>query len=137
MPSLSVLTLASRDLKKSLRFYRALGFKPGLTTPEVVFFQMSGSILGLYRADLLAKDLKLKRKPVPGGMNPALNLPSQRAVDAFYAKALKAGAKPIRAPHEAEWGGYTSYFSDPDGHPWEAAWNPFWKLAQDGSVRMK
>ncbi len=137
-PSLSVLTLATRALPKAARFYRALGFKPGFANADVAFFQMNGSVLSLYRAALLARDLKLSRvrPPRPGGMNPAINLGNAKAVDAFYKKALKAGAKSIRAPHKAEWGGYTCYFKDPDGHPWEIAWNPFWKLDKKGGVRM-
>jgi uncharacterized protein len=27
-------------------------------------------------------------------------------------------------------------FVDPDGHPWEVAHNPGWKLQTDGSVRL-
>jgi len=27
-----------------------------------------------------------------------------------------------------------SYFSDPDGHPWEVAYNPRWKLDAKGRV---
>jgi uncharacterized glyoxalase superfamily protein PhnB len=27
------------------------------------------------------------------------------------------------------WGGYSGYFSDPDGHLWEAAWNPHFEIA--------
>jgi hypothetical protein len=26
------------------------------------------------------------------------------------------------------WGGYSGYFADPDGHPWEVAWNPEFPL---------
>jgi predicted lactoylglutathione lyase len=132
--NLTVLTLSTRDLTRSRRFYQTLGFKHKFTNAEVVFFQMQGSVLALYRSDLLSRDLKLRKKPIPGGINPAINLGSKKAVDALYKKAIRAGAKPIRPPHEAEWGGYTSYFSDPDGHPWEVAWNPFWKLDKRGNI---
>ena len=26
------------------------------------------------------------------------------------------------------------YFTDPDGHPWEVAWNPFWPMRDDGRI---
>lgn len=140
MPNLTCLTLSSFDLPTSIRFYRALGFRPSMVTEEVAMFPMNGSVLSLYRQDLLYADLKIpkgaKAKPRPGGINPAINLASAKAVDAFYAKALKAGAKAIRAPHKAVWGGYTSYFADLDGHPWEIAFNPFWKLDKKGNVRI-
>lgn len=135
-PNLTVLTLAAKRLPRTRAFYAALGFKPGYADKDVAFFQMQGTVLALYDAKALARDLKLRRRPVPGGINPAINLASPKAVDAFYKKALKAGAKAIRAPHRAEWGGYTCYLSDPEGHPWELAWNPHWRLDQRGNITM-
>ena len=32
--------------------------------------------------------------------------------------------------------GRTGYFADPDGHLWEVAWNPAFKLAEDGSLTL-
>ena len=40
------------------------------------------------------------------------------------AEAERAGAHIVKAAHETFWGGYVGYFQDPDGHLWEAAWNP-------------
>jgi hypothetical protein len=34
------------------------------------------------------------------------------------------------------WGGYSSYYADPDGHVWECAYNPFWPLNDDGSLTL-
>jgi len=34
------------------------------------------------------------------------------------------------------WGGYSGYFSDPDGFLWEIAWNPSFPIAEDGSIRV-
>ena len=28
------------------------------------------------------------------------------------------------------------FCADPDGHPWEVAWNPHWTIETDGSVRL-
>ena len=47
-----------------------------------------------------------------------------------------AGAKILKPGTDAFWGGYTCYFADPDGHPWEVAWNPDWTILEDGSVRL-
>ena len=32
------------------------------------------------------------------------------------------------------WGGYSSYFSDADGHLWEVAWNPFTAVDEEGKL---
>jgi uncharacterized glyoxalase superfamily protein PhnB len=136
--TITCTTLGVRDLKRALRFYKALGFKPGVVMKEVIFIQLNGSILSLFGADDLAKDAGLpKGKARPGGITLAINLPSKKAVDAKMAQARKAGAKVLRAPQDAFWGGYSAYFADPDGHPWELAWNPFWKLDKKGNVSLK
>ena len=31
-----------------------------------------------------------------------------------------------------DWGGFSGYFADPDGHPWEVAFNPFFPIGPDG-----
>jgi len=36
----------------------------------------------------------------------------------------------------AEWGGVSGYFADPDGYPWEVAWGPNSKFKPDGSLDM-
>ena len=90
-PHLSCLTLDVKDLGAARRFYEALGFKVGFVHEDVVFFRMQGSILALYVQAKLSRDLGRKGAPRPGGMNPAVNLASPRAVDNLYAKAVKAG----------------------------------------------
>jgi uncharacterized glyoxalase superfamily protein PhnB len=40
------------------------------------------------------------------------------------ATARAAGADPVSDAEQREWGGYTGYFGDPDGHRWEIAYNP-------------
>ncbi|HEX4784392.1 MAG TPA: VOC family protein [Candidatus Sulfotelmatobacter sp.] len=63
----------------------------------------------------------------------AFNTRSHDEVDAVLKEAEAAGAKPAQ---EAFWGGYSGYFSDPDGFLWEVAWNPFFPLAKDGSIQI-
>ena len=31
---------------------------------------------------------------------------------------------------------FSGYFGDPDGYPWEVAFNPFFKLREDGRIRI-
>jgi len=51
-------------------------------------------------------------------------------------EAKAAGATIVKPAQEAFWGGYSGYFSDPDGFLWEVAWNPGFAVAQDGSIRI-
>lgn len=134
--NLTCTTLGVRSLPTSQTFYEALGFEVKFVSKEVVFIQLNGAVLALYRQALQSADLKLARKPVPGGITLAINLPDKQAVKALFETARAAGARVLRPPHEAVWGGFTCYFADPDGHPWEAAWNPFWKLDRKGNVRI-
>jgi predicted lactoylglutathione lyase len=33
-------------------------------------------------------------------------------------------------------GPYSAAFTDPDGHPWEVAYNPRWRIRDDGSIEL-
>jgi uncharacterized glyoxalase superfamily protein PhnB len=55
---------------------------------------------------------------------------SSEEVDEIMAQAKKAGAKIIKAAQKTFYGGYAGYFQDPDGHLWEIAWNPAWKIEE-------
>jgi len=50
------------------------------------------------------------------------------------AQAEAAGGRIVQPAREVFWGGYSGYFTDPDGHLWEVAWNPFWEVTEDGRV---
>ena len=51
------------------------------------------------------------------------NVATESEVDEILALARSIGAE-VRGPQEREWGGYTGYFTDPDGFHWEIATNP-------------
>jgi hypothetical protein len=131
-PKISLITLGVRDFARSLAFYRdGLGFpthnfKDG---EDVVFFKLEGSWLALYPRDKLAEDATV---PDEGkgfsGITLAHNVASKAEVDAVFAHAIAAGARPVKTPQEVFWGGYSSYFADPDGYLWEVAYNPFTDL---------
>lgn len=53
---------------------------------------------------------------------------SKEEVDEVMEQAKKAGARIIKPAQNTFWGGYAGYFQDPDGHLWEIAWNPQWKI---------
>ncbi len=64
------------------------------------------------------------------------NFATETEVDAAFALALEAGATALKAPEKVFWGGYSGYFADPDGHVWEVAMNPFWPLAEGGTLTL-
>ena len=54
----------------------------------------------------------------------------------MIAEAEEAGAKIARYGAETFWGGYSGIFIDPDGHPWEVAYNPRWTITEEGQTRL-
>lgn len=133
---LSLVTLGVADLARSRRFYEALGWR-ALGGPEgVVFFQLPGMVFGLWPRASLLEDAGLDKDAGPAAPSSALayNCRSREEVDAVIAEAKSAGAKILKTPREVFWGGYSGYFSDPDGHLWEAAWNPFWTIDDKGMI---
>lgn len=135
---ITVITLASPNVPRARAFYEKLGWKPGHHDKEVAFFQLNGAVLSLFERKAYAKDTKLPLAKVkPGGVTVALNLASKAKVDAAMAQAKKAGARVLKPAQDTFWGGYAGIFADLDGHPWEIAWNPFWKLDAKGNIKMK
>ena len=134
----SIVTLGVADLDRSRQFYEHLGWRRSMTKTEgVVFFQMGGMALALYPRAELAKDANLPTTGQGfGGVALAYNARSRDEVNAVLAEAEAAGARVLKPAQEAFWGGYSGYFSDPDGFPWEVAWNPSFPLAEDGSIRL-
>lgn len=133
----TLITLGVVDLEQSTAFYAALGWTPKEHMPEVRFYQMNGLVLGLFGMDDLAKDQgRPDAKLGVGGMTLAQNFATQAEVDAAYELAVSAGAGALKAPEKVFWGGYSGYYTDPDGHVWELAMNPFWPLNEDGSLTL-
>ena len=129
---ISLITLGVNDLEKSLRFYRdGLGFKThNFKDGEgVVFFEMEGTWLSLFPRDKLAADATISPNGSGfSGISIAHNVKSKEEVNKVFDLAVSAGAKPVKKPQEVIWGGYSGYFSDPDGHLWEVAYNPITDL---------
>jgi uncharacterized glyoxalase superfamily protein PhnB len=64
----------------------------------------------------------------------AYNTRSPEEVNEVIEQARAAGADIGREPAETDWGGYSGVFIDPNGHPWEVAYNPDWPLDENGWV---
>ena len=128
-PRISMITLGVRDLATAVKFYEAgLGFPRMESPPDVAFFTLNGSWLGLYSRNALAEDATV---PPEGngfeGFTLSHNVSSEEEVEKVMGQALAAGATLVKAAQKVFWGGYSGYFKDPDGHLWEIAHNPlFW-----------
>lgn len=139
-PRISIITLGVADLERSLRFYRdGLGF-PTTRTAEsgIIFFQTQGVCLALYPYDLLANDVSdafLVAKSKFTGITLAHNVRTKEEVPQILAQAERAGGKIEKPARAAEWGGYSGYFSDPDGYLWEVAYGAF-PIRPDGSLTL-
>jgi predicted lactoylglutathione lyase len=136
---ITLITLGVADLARATSFYEMLGFvrSKRASQESVSFFQAGPVVLALWgrdaqRDDALARDIWTGN----GGIAVAQNLASEAEVDAMMALAEKAGAHILKSAAKTFWGGYDGYFADPDGHVWEIAYNPFWELTADGSVRL-
>lgn len=42
----------------------------------------------------------------------------------MLAFAVGKGAALLKTAHETDYGGYSGYFADPDGHPWRSSSRP-------------
>jgi len=139
-PRISLITLGVGDLDRSLRFYRdGLGWpaSSASVSGEVAFFRSSGAVLALYPRQLLAADMHAAADGSGfGGIALAQNVRERAEVDAVLAQAEAAGGAILKPASEAEWGGYHGYFADPDGYPWEIAWNPGFPIRPDGSIML-
>jgi catechol 2,3-dioxygenase-like lactoylglutathione lyase family enzyme len=133
----SLVTLGVSDLDRARTFYEALGWS-GQAPPggSVVFFQAGGMIVALWSRSELAADSTVVDGGGWGGITLAHNVDSPATVDAVLAEAEAAGATIGRPGAETFWGGYSGVFIDPDGHPWEVAHNPGWRIDPDGSVHL-
>jgi catechol 2,3-dioxygenase-like lactoylglutathione lyase family enzyme len=138
-PRIHIITLGVSDLERSYRFYHnGLGF-PTSRTPEegIIFFQTGGVSLALYPVAALAEDVSpdfTKERGAFPGITLAHNTHSKIQVDEVLQLAVKAGGKLEKPAQDTFWGGYSGYFSDPDGYLWEVAYAESWKFHTDGSL---
>jgi hypothetical protein len=131
---ISIVTLGVADVARSTAFYEALGWQRSSSSqPAITFLHTVGSTLALFGRDDLAADAGV----VPAGsgfrgVTLAINLESAAAVDDAFDAWVAAGGTAVHRPYAADWGGYSSYVADPDGHLWEIAHNPYFPLDADG-----
>ncbi len=123
---LSLVTLVVSDLDRTRRFYvDGLGWTPAMDVPDEVIMFHVGERLVLSLWDERSAEGEIG--PVSRGGTPpftlAHNCRDREEVDAVLEVARSAGAT-VSDAVAREWGGYSGYFSDPDGFHWEVAHNP-------------
>jgi len=136
-PHISMITLGVRDLAMAVEFYeKGLGFPRMESPPEVAFFKLNGTWLGLYDSEALDEAATVSAEGQGfESFTLAHNGHSEVGVDEVVAQAIGAGATLVKKPQKVFWGGYSGYFKDLEGHLWEVAYNPFfWVGPTDGSV---
>lgn len=132
-----MITLGVDDLERATRYYEALGWRRSSASQDSISFLVGGTVvLGLFGRDDLATDAAVEF--ATGGqyapITLAMNLASPEAVDAALADAQAAGGRITKPAEETEWGGYSGYVADLDGHLWEIAHNPFATLLETGQM---
>lgn len=138
---INIITLGVKDLKLSRNFYeKGLGWKASPISDNydgIVFYQAGGCVVSLFPRDELAKDALISPDGQGfRGFTLAHNVHDKDEVDRVLTAALDAGAAITKPAAETSWGGYSGYFSDPDGYLWEVAWNPFLELDPEGNLRL-
>ena len=136
---LHLVTLGVRDFESSKKFYtEILGWKPSSASGEdVVFFQAGGIVISVFSREKLAEDALI---PPDGrgfsGITLAYNAQSEAEVDEIIQDLKTKGVKILKEPQKVFWGGYNSYFADPDGYCWEVAYNPYFPFDENGNLKL-
>lgn len=139
-PRITIITLGVDDLERAVAFYRdGLGLATdGIIGQEfeygsVAFFNLSGGLkLALWPRTSIAHDAGIPVQP-PSATDATIahNVNSKQEVDALMDEVRRAGGNIVKPAADTFYGGYAGYFQDPDGHLWEAAWNPDISVADD------
>jgi uncharacterized protein len=136
---LHLVTLGVYDFERSKKFYtEVLGWKPSSSSGEdVAFFQAGGVVLSIYSREKLAEDAVISPEGSGfSGFTLAYNAQSESEVDEIIAGLKSKGVKILKEPQKVFWGGYNSYFADPDGYCWEVAYNPFFAFDENGILKL-
>lgn len=137
-PRVHLVTLGVRDVAASTRFYETIGLtKSSASNEHISFFQLGPVVLSVFGREALAKDAHVPADSHGfSSITLAWNLVSEAAVDEAYERMVEAGASRVKPPQIAEWGGYSGYVADPDGHLWELAYNPHFPFDTVGALSL-
>ncbi|CCD87060.1 conserved protein of unknown function [Bradyrhizobium sp. ORS 285] len=141
VPRFTGITLGVSEMRRSIAFYASLGFarKFRATGEAVAFFETGGTVLALYPWEALAHDAGVADQPRPPafrGVTLAWNCRSEAEVDAALLSAVEKGATLLKPGQPTDYGGYSGYFADPDGHVWEVVVAPGIDVGEDNRVHL-
>jgi catechol 2,3-dioxygenase-like lactoylglutathione lyase family enzyme len=134
---MGIVTLGVSDLDRSVSFYETLGWQRCESSIEGVisWFRTADSYLGLFPYDELAADAGIASpsRGTFGGVTLAINVEEEGDVQASLDAAVGAGATILKPATDVGFG-TSGYFADPDGYPWEVAFNPSFPLDESGRL---
>lgn len=135
---ISIVTLGVADLSRSIAFYEAIGWERATSSMnEIAWFHTADTNLGLFQNAALAADANLPPdRERFGGVTLAINVENEGDVQRCIDEAVAAGATELKPATHMTWGGTSGYFADPDGHPWEVAFNPDFPIDASGRTRI-
>ena len=122
---ISFITLAVKDVARSRKFYvDELGWKPMFENDEVIMLPAGEHLmLSLWSIESFTAEIGTAPASGVAPITLAHNCATEKEVDNVLALATSIGAD-VSPAIRREWGGYSGYFSDPDGFRWEIAVNP-------------
>ena len=123
---IDVVTLGGADPERARALSeRLLGEAPTRDRAGVIDFPLPGAWLALYERAALARYCGVASEGTGfGGVTLSMNVDRPQCVDDAAARAEAAGARLVRPPGPAAWGGRIAWIADPDGHPWELVHDP-------------
>ncbi len=137
--NLSIITLGVLDLQKTLEFYeKGLNWKKSKASKDkIAFFEVGGIVLSFFSKEALAKDANLSNDGSGfAGITIAYNTKSEEEVDKVIEKVKTLGADIIKPAEKSDWGGYSGYFKDIDGHVFEVAYNPHFEFDKNDNLEI-
>jgi predicted lactoylglutathione lyase len=123
----TVVTLGARDLGSLSAFYRGLGWKAAIELEDFTAFETRGAVLALFPLESLAADARTRAAPPAEGLRGftlSINVERRELVEETIEAVRAAGGRVAKEPVDAEWGGRSAYFTDPEENYWEVAWVP-------------
>ncbi len=104
---ISAITLATHDMGRAVRFYRALGF-------EMIYGGEGASFTSLHAGTGYLNLLLQPADRTWSWWGRVIFYTSD--VDALYDRAVEEGLRPDTEPRDAPWGERFFHITDPDGH---------------------
>ena len=113
---ISFITLAVEDVARSRKFYvDGLGWKPMFENDEVIMLPAGEHLmLSLWSIESFTAEIGTAPARGVAPITLAHNCATEKEVDNVLALATSIGAD-VSPAIRREWGGYSGYFSDPDG----------------------